>query len=96
MSNRRLAALLAMATQDESPEEAEIARAKLAAIRQRDEADEEWMKAWADQREHDRIAEALARQRQDAEIAQLVKRWERGTFSGMKFGVSATGAGIVP
>jgi len=136
--SRRLDALRALASQSESPREAEIAREKLAALAARDAASMDpyepcgdcgklrrehrpkpsgvddpfllryilgwhayvaaWEQEWADYRQHERIAEAKAqaeaKARQEAEIAELVKRWERGTYSGMTVGGGAKGARI--
>lgn len=75
-------ALRAMAEQDESTVERDIAREKLAILEAKEAADMgrfspaevRWL---AEQRERD-----LRRAEEEAVRADLVKRWERGEFSG--------------
>lgn len=86
----RLAALQAMAGQDASPHEAAVAREKLRRLQRRQDRDESWRAAWADQKEHERIADLRAQAAREAEIAAIVRRWEHGTFSGLSVSVGAT------
>ncbi len=61
--NRKIEALNAMAAQSASPNEAEIARQKLAEVRRRDDSEA---------------------------IDDIVKRWGRGGYSGLKVRTGAT------
>lgn len=86
---RRLDALRAMAEQDASPEEANVARRKLRELEARIAATPPEVSAWerammeeAEQARMQAIADETTR-------ATLVKRWERGTFTGMRIKAGA-------
>lgn len=81
-----------MAAQSASPNEAAIARRKIAEAREL-EQDEAWREAWADYREHERIGERQAAASREDEIASIVRRWEHGTYSGMTFESGAANTG---
>lgn len=88
-SPRRMEALRRMAEQDASPREREIAAAKLAAAQSEDDS---WRTAWADQQEHERIRDERDRAAREAEYADIVRRWEAGTFTGLTATLGASGA----
>lgn len=89
MTPRRIAALRRMAAQSVSPNEREIAKAKL--INAEDE-DDDWRAAWADQQEHERLLAEQQRAAREAEYADIVRRWEAGTFLGLTARLGASGA----
>ena len=75
-SARKLAALRAMANQDSSPVERDIAREKLRRL-----ASLQAVHLTHEQREAARVAEAIAAD--EVARAELLRRWERGDFSGV-------------
>lgn len=80
---RKLEALRAMASQDASPEERDIARRKLRELEAKIAATPTEVSAWqrAQMEEEARAQAQLISD--ETERANLLKRWERGTFSGM-------------
>lgn len=71
-------ALRAMAEQDDSPAEREIAREKLAIFEAREPVEQiTWEQRQRIEAERQRLADEEVR-------AAIVRRWERGVFTGMK------------
>lgn len=79
---RRLAALRAMANQDDSPAERDIAREKLRRLVSLQTLVRTHEQREADAREAARLADETERQ-------ALIRRWERGEFAGITFRVGS-------
>lgn len=83
VSNRRMEALRAMAEQDDSPEEREIARAKLAIFEAKEPVEQiTWEKRLAIEAERQRLADEETR-------AAILRRWEQGAFAGVRIRTGA-------
>ena len=92
MSRRKAelrAKLIAMAQQEDSPEEAAVARAKLASLDLRD--DEEFLPPAVVRARWEAYQRQQAHEADEREREALLKRWERGTFSGIRIRAGAGG-----
>lgn len=90
MANRRMEALRAMAEQDESIVERDIAREKLALLEAREAADIPRYTPWEARQITEQRERELTRASEEATRAELVKRWERGEFAGIHVRTGAT------
>ena len=77
--SRKLDALRALANQTDSPLEAAIAREKLLLLESREDPDYDY-RQWQVRQEIEAERQRLA---DEAVIADLVKRWEQGSFTGV-------------
>ncbi len=85
---RRIAALRALANQTESPREAEIAAAKLRELELLAEHDKP-ESVWERMKRREAEAEQAQHLRDEARIAEIVRRWQQGAYAGVKMKVGA-------